>query len=367
MSAFKISKGWMCLAMALALAACGGGGSEPPAVQSATVTGADGASIHFTAIDGMPAASLSVTRDGAGAPALPPGMQAAGAIFQFAPQGHVGSAIEVRVPFDGAQAAGSAPRLLVATAGDGSWSEVDSQVEGTVLRASVPALGYAVAVRPVAAAGNDREAASSAQPAHFLRGQLSAVPPLQGNGFLRTATAPSTATIRLDYSFAQSCANPVQVRLRAVVARSATAVLPASLRIVDLGSRDVTARAGHESFELPLTTAENGTWVFLANARCVENGRAKFGLLTALPVLAVKIVAPPPPPPAQGSATIGAAGGIVNGPDGVQLVVPEGALDTDVTIRIARTPPALRRCRLTCHTTPPSMKSRRTTCVSRRP
>lgn len=45
---------------------------------------------------------------------------------------------------------------------------------------------------------------------------------------------------------------------------------------------------------------------------------------------------PPPPPPTEGSATIGAAGGTVSGPDGVQLVVPPGALDADVTIRIAR-------------------------------
>jgi photosystem II stability/assembly factor-like uncharacterized protein len=46
--------------------------------------------------------------------------------------------------------------------------------------------------------------------------------------------------------------------------------------------------------------------------------------------------APPPPPPAVGSATIGAAGGTVDGPDGVQLVVPPDALSAPVTIRIAR-------------------------------
>ena len=43
------------------------------------------------------------------------------------------------------------------------------------------------------------------------------------------------------------------------------------------------------------------------------------------------------PPPSEGSATIGAAGGTVQGPDGVQLVVPPGALADNVTIRIART------------------------------
>ncbi len=40
--------------------------------------------------------------------------------------------------------------------------------------------------------------------------------------------------------------------------------------------------------------------------------------------------------PPQGTTTIGSAGGTVEGPDGVQLVVPEGALDGDVTIRIVR-------------------------------
>ncbi|MFN5165729.1 MAG: hypothetical protein ACK5JG_10315 [Pseudomonadota bacterium] len=36
------------------------------------------------------------------------------------------------------------------------------------------------------------------------------------------------------------------------------------------------------------------------------------------------------------SATIGPAGGTLNGPDGAQLIVPPGALDRDVTLRIAR-------------------------------
>ena len=47
-------------------------------------------------------------------------------------------------------------------------------------------------------------------------------------------------------------------------------------------------------------------------------------------------VPPPAPPPSEGSATIGAAGGFVDGPDGVRLGVPPGAVDSDVTFRIAR-------------------------------
>lgn len=72
--------------------------------------------------------------------------------------------------------------------------------------------------------------------------------------------------------------------------------------------------------------------------------RTRHRIRIALLHLAVALVAacggeesaPPPPPPAVGSATIGAAGGTVDGPDGVQLVVPPDALSAPVTIRIAR-------------------------------
>ncbi len=45
---------------------------------------------------------------------------------------------------------------------------------------------------------------------------------------------------------------------------------------------------------------------------------------------------PAPPPPSEGSATVGTAGGIVTGPDGVRLFLPPGAVETDATFRIAR-------------------------------
>lgn len=44
----------------------------------------------------------------------------------------------------------------------------------------------------------------------------------------------------------------------------------------------------------------------------------------------------PPPPPTEGSATVGAAGGFVTGPDGVKLGIPDGSVETDTTFRIAR-------------------------------
>ena len=47
-------------------------------------------------------------------------------------------------------------------------------------------------------------------------------------------------------------------------------------------------------------------------------------------------VPPAPPAPTIGSAALDAAGGIVDGPDGVQLVVPSGALAAPTTFRISR-------------------------------
>ena len=43
-----------------------------------------------------------------------------------------------------------------------------------------------------------------------------------------------------------------------------------------------------------------------------------------------------PPPAALGSATLGAAGGVVDGPDGSRLVVSAGGVDDNLTFRITR-------------------------------
>lgn len=45
---------------------------------------------------------------------------------------------------------------------------------------------------------------------------------------------------------------------------------------------------------------------------------------------------PPPPAPTVGSATLSSAGGIVDGPDGVRLVIPADAVSAPTTFRIAR-------------------------------
>jgi len=64
--------------------------------------------------------------------------------------------------------------------------------------------------------------------------------------------------------------------------------------------------------------------------------RVTFVLATLCALGACKEDTPEPPPPTEGSATVGAQGGTVPGPDGSSIVVPAGALGADTTLRIAR-------------------------------
>ncbi len=80
----------------------------------------------------------------------------------------------------------------------------------------------------------------------------------------------------------------------------------------------------------------------MANHRGERNGLRAL-LVCVLAMLTVACggsddPAPPPPPPAptEGSATLGASGGTVEGPDGTRLLVAPDALAAPVTLRIAR-------------------------------
>ncbi len=63
--------------------------------------------------------------------------------------------------------------------------------------------------------------------------------------------------------------------------------------------------------------------------------RVGIAFLVALVLTACGGTDSPPPPPSEGQATIGAAGGVVQGPDGVQVAIGEGVLAQDTTVRIA--------------------------------
>lgn len=73
------------------------------------------------------------------------------------------------------------------------------------------------------------------------------------------------------------------------------------------------------------------------NRRCFPPLRALAALILALGLAACGGGGDdPPPPPMEGSATVDTAGGTVDGPDGVQLSVPAGSLESSVTFRISR-------------------------------
>ena len=75
-------------------------------------------------------------------------------------------------------------------------------------------------------------------------------------------------------------------------------------------------------------------WARAALATCLAISMSAW--LTACGGSDDPAVPPPAPPPSEGSATISAAGGFVDGPDGVRLGIPAGAVDSGVTFRIAR-------------------------------
>ena len=70
--------------------------------------------------------------------------------------------------------------------------------------------------------------------------------------------------------------------------------------------------------------------------------------------------APPTAAPAEASAVIGAAGGTLNGPDGVQLVVPPGALTQDTPCASPAPAVVHRWHRMALLPPPRPMNSRRT-------
>ena len=318
------------------LAACGGSGIDEPSPGPTLAVSRDGgAHLLFTPAESAPAGPLTIDTETGAAPPLPPDVVPVSEVFSFGPVSEAGKQIEIRVPLSAERDIDRPVRLLFAPPGRADWAEVEARRVGSVMVARVPVLGQAVAV--VEAGGSDRATRASAGPLRMsLRGTLSGDPPLEGLGFVRTARQPGQVDIRLDLGLTRACAAPIQVRLSALVApRASASGQPAPVRWVDLGQRSVTDTPASASFRHPVTAADNGSWIYLSEARCVENGRLRAAAIALLPVLQVRIDGSGPPVPPTASATIGANGGTLSGPDGVQLVVPSGSLETDTTFRIA--------------------------------
>ena len=303
------------LSLAIWLGACGGGsssGTSAPGSQPQTILGADGASATFLTQDLARSsdATVRVARDGSGAPPLPEGTSAAGAVYQFTPLGLSNGAIELAVPFDASTVPqGSQPRLLVAQAG-GYWSEVaGAQVQGGAMKGSVPELSYATvgyASAPAASALEAKEASvqksAASGPSLSLRADASTQPSLPAAdrfGIVRLAQTTALG-LQVNYQLPARCSSSEsRLRVAAVyIARKNGINSPAQR--VDLLNQPLTALSGSVLVKQNLGSDNNGVWIYAAEAYCVDRVQLRNGqtvsviraaLLTVGPTLIINIQA----------------------------------------------------------------------------
>jgi len=307
--------------LSLLLGACGGSDSASTSSNASlpvTIGGADGASVSLRALprEAKSQATVRVARDGTGAPLLGEGYTPLGAVYQFTPLGWVEEAIEIRVPFTHSEA-GDAPRLLIAQPG-GDWTEVaDARVEGLFMVARVPQLAYAtVAASTTPTSTSDRVRALGARitgtssPSPLALGfdaetTTPALPVPDSDGIV-TVTSPTSLGLKLQYALPSGCKVAPVIAVDAVVWNPITK----KLKAVALGSRSVAGNTGSAAYTQPLSTSNNGTWVFASLAYCKEPGRLlpRYAVLSAGPALVVNIgTTTPTPPPAITSAPLDAS------------------------------------------------------------
>jgi hypothetical protein len=282
--------------LGLTMAACGGGGSDAespsqanaPSALRQSAQGLDGASVSYTPVAGRlsqtaVAPPVRVARDAAGAPALPEGHQAAGAVYQFTPMDWTQYEMEVRIPFDAAAANAAVsgkPMLLVAPLG-GDWMHVSGAVqEGGFLVAQVPSLAYAtVALAPESfwmssqalatqkALGQTTLSKSKKKDHEPLRLSVDAStsPPLPTpcHGCWPVVTQPTNLVLDVDYDFPSSC-DRAQKRV-VVEAINTLAAHPVAEVLLD---HVVTASEGSLKATKRLEAGPKAQWVFRTYATC---------------------------------------------------------------------------------------------------
>jgi hypothetical protein len=272
--------------LAVSLTACGGGKETSEDGQSSlplSAAGPDGAAVRMRALGaGSSEATLRVARDSSGAPALDPRLLPLGAVYQYTPFGWLGEEIEIRVPFSTANGA-TQPRLMVAQPG-GRWSEVvDARQEGSLMVGKVLQLGYAVVVSSsegarfgdrISALATRARSLSGAETSPALAVSIGAatapaMPPAQPGAWPRVTTQTLLA-LELAYDLPSCSVAPVVE----VVGMTWQGELQ-NIRYVNLGLRNLPARSGTQIYQMPLTQAENGNWVFMAEAYCLEPERSE--------------------------------------------------------------------------------------------
>jgi uncharacterized delta-60 repeat protein len=164
MTVFDFGKRAILVAVFALSAACGGGGGDdgsggnnpPPAPPPAnpgigsaggTVTEASGAKVVIPAGALASNVDIKVTQTSAGAPALPAGVTAAGAVFAFTPHGTTfAMSATITVPFDPALVpAGATPKLYKTNAGQTAFEPLSgAAISGASMSAQVTSFSFAV-------------------------------------------------------------------------------------------------------------------------------------------------------------------------------------------------------------------------------
>jgi hypothetical protein len=305
-------------ALASTLIACGG--SREEADTSALSVGdrisvkdADGASVSYLPTGNQPsqAVTVRVARDGSGAPPLPAGYVAAGAVYQFTPLGLARPGIEVRVPLgaDAASANGAAsPVLLVAQPG-GSWMQLTDVVrDGSMLVATVPQLAYAV---PVMAASEFTQAAGARKTGGRLQAytgepqtnpllrmvvDAATTPPLpdpvvvnNSGTKLSTVTQATALSLTVHYNLPAVCTGTRTAEVKALFAPSG--------QQITLAQRVLSQPSGSFTVATSLSAAQNGFFTAAAAVECSGQTPAQRYVTMANPPLQLllNIAATPAP------------------------------------------------------------------------
>jgi len=147
------------VAALVALAACADSGNGGPApsggvvidAAGGTVDGPNGAQIVIPAGAVDTATTIAIKQSSAGAPALPAGTAAAGAMYEFTPHGQTfNTPVTISVPFDPASFPAGATFMLIKTANGaaGPWEEVPgATVAGNTLQAQASSFSFTLVIQ----------------------------------------------------------------------------------------------------------------------------------------------------------------------------------------------------------------------------